>query len=455
MQAKITERKLDELKVPDGKSQLLVWDEEVKGFGAVIGRTVTTFVVNYRSQRAENRGELERKKIGHRGEVSDRWDNHELNSTIARREARKMLGLASDGKEAAPRDKASGPTLREALAFHVGKMERGENRRGKVCSPRSIATLRGAIEHHLADYLERPLVALTADVLDNVRTSIEEEAERVEGSNPDNPPGRAVANRLLANVSAIWRSWHKRHGIALANPVERLTPGALKARENRISNADLPGWYAKVQGMTNEVRRDLQLVALFTGIRTDGVRQIRWSDVDFEDELVEVAKAKGDRPYTLPMVKTVRAILEHRKDRNAIEFAEYGGDHGYVFPSLSKDFSTVIAVAEAKERRVKRNARGEAERDEDGNVIRETYLPGIQACRKTFNSVAIEIGIPKEARESLMNHEGRGVNVRSYGFPENWDYLRERADQIEGALWQRIRGETPKRGRKPRLKSVA
>ena len=37
-------------------------------------------------------------------------------------------------------------------------------------------------------------------------------------------------------------------------------------------------------------------------------------------------------------------------------------------------------------------------RDDDGTPLRETYLPGIQACRKTFNSVAMEMGIPKEAR---------------------------------------------------------
>jgi hypothetical protein len=88
----------------------------------------------------------------------------------------------------------------------------------------------------------------------------------VNGSNPANPPGRAVANRLLANVSAIWRSYHKRHGLPVSCPVERLTPGALKARDTRIDNHELAGWYAELHAKGHDgrevmspIRRDLQL----------------------------------------------------------------------------------------------------------------------------------------------------------------------------------------------------
>jgi hypothetical protein len=125
-----------------------------------------------------------------------------------------------------------------------------------------------------------------------------------------------------------------------------------------------------------------------------------------------------------------------------------------VFPSLARDGKTVIPVAEVKERHVVRDAKGRPMRDDDDNVIRESYLPGVHANRRTYNSVAIEVGVPREAREALMKHEGRGVNVRHYGRPQNWDYLRQCADQVEAALWSRIRGEV-KRGRRGKLHSVA
>jgi integrase len=443
MYIKISDRNLDRLSLPAGKPQLVVWDEELRGFGAVIGKTATSFVVNYRAN-----GPLRRQVIGRRGAIRD--DGRAWNSALARQRALVLLGRVAGGGDPSAEARAlrSGPTLREALRFHVAKMERGENRRGKVCSPRSIATLRGGVEHHLGDFLDRPLVDLTADVLDSVRTTIERGAIRLQGSNERNPPGRAVANRLLANVSAIWRSYHKRYGLPLANPTERLIAGALEPRDNRIADDEIKSWHERVMGMKNRVRRDLQRVGLFTGVRTDGVRRLRWEDIDFDEDLIQIRNAKGDRPYTIPIVGTVRDILRERQVDNAKLFAAYGGDDGWCFPSLSRDLKRVQHVAEVKERAYAVDEKGRIKRDEEGAPIRETYLPGIQACRKTFNSVAMEIGVPREAREALMNHEGRGVNVKSYGFPQNWDYLRSCADDIERGLLDRIKGQRPKRARR-------
>src|SRR5262249_44519290 len=137
--------------------------------------------------------------------------------------------------------------------------------------------------------------------------------------------------------------------------------------------------------LENPVRRDLQLLALFTGIRTDGVRNLRWEDVDFDEELIFVARAKGDKPYSLPMVGTVREILERRQAENPKLpwLAAFGGnDHGYVFPTLSRNMSRVIPIAEVKEAHYVK-----------GTSTRVNLLPGIHVSRRTFNSVAAEIGI--------------------------------------------------------------
>lgn len=446
---------------PTDKPQAYYWCKERKGFGVVVGRTGRkTFAVRGRAN-----GRLVKITIGTAGAPRDS-DGHTWTVQLAWIEAKKLLGTMASGKAPPKRQTGSGPTLRDALEYHVAKMERGENRRRKACSPRSIATLRSGIELHLAEYLDRPIVDVTAAVLRRVVTRIERETPRRADSNPANPPGRALTNRLLANVSAVWRSYRPRLPLC---PVDwgkdgggegddGVMPAALAARDNRIGNHELPAWHAKVMAMGNHVRRDLQLVALYTGVRTEGVRTLRWEDVDFEDELVTIQRAKGDRPYTVPMVASVREVLERRQRDNAAYVRDvlcadgYGDDQGYVFPSLARDGKTVQAIAEPKERAVVRGKDGKAKKDEDGNLIRETYLPGIQACRKTFNSVAIEIGVPREIRERLMNHEGRGVNVKSYGFPHDWQLSREWADKIEAALNERIAGKVM---RKPRhLKAV-
>jgi hypothetical protein len=52
----------------------------------------------------------------------------------------------------------------------------------------------------------------------------------------------------------------------------------------------------------------------------------------------------------------------------------------------------VIPVAEVKERH-QLHADGRVVRDDDGEPVRVNTLPGIHVSRRTFNSVAAEIGI--------------------------------------------------------------
>ena len=439
-QIRLTEKTVAALLPPTNAIQAYYWDTDLKGFGLVVGRTKKTFVARHRLGRDSTR--LVKTTIGAAG--GPHPDGGIWNVAAARRRALELLGEMAGGKDpnAARRPDADGPTLRDALTFHIERMERGENRRRKACSPRSIATTRGSVELHLADYLDRPLVHLTADAIARVMERIEANTPRRGGSNPDNPAGRAAANRIIANVSAIWRSYDRRYGLPVVNPTTRLQQAALKPRETRIPDAEFADWYATVMKLENPVRRDLQLVALFTGIRSDGVRNLRWDDVDFDEELMFVARAKGDRPYSLPIVKTVRKILERRKADNAASamLSPFGGDHGFVFPSLSRDMKRVIPVAEVKERHHVMDADGNVVRDDDGEPVRVNTVPGIHVSRRTFNSVAAEIGIDLETREALMNHAGRGVNAKHYVQTERFDHLRASAKRIETALWERIRG---------------
>lgn len=431
MKIKFTDAVLKTLAREPGKQQSVYWDTRTPGFGVVVGNT-KAFVA-----RAYSNGKQHRVTLG---------KFPELTTEAARAAALTTLGkMASGVNPVAEKRRADGPTLREALKYHVERMERGENRRRKPCSPGSIETLRRTIEIHLEPYLDEALVLLTADELDKVRAHIETTTRR-QRTSAVNAPGRATANRLLANVSVVWNSWDKRHGLPVPNPVKRLTPAALKPRSERVSNDELPAWYQKVQALS-PIRRDLQLVSMFSSVREDGLRHLRHEDVDLAEGLLHITRAKGDKPYTLPLTKTLREILERRKKENedvandvGKYLAPYGGDGGWVFPSVSRDGKRVIPIAETKERKIVR--------DKDGKKHLVRHLPGTHANRRTYNSIAIEIGIPPEVRETLMNHEGRGVNVRHYGRPENWNYLAKQAQKIEGELWKRIEASQ----QKPRLR---
>jgi integrase len=490
-----------------GPVRMHQWDSIRRGFGVIVGargegaddssRVAKVFVARRRVA-----GKLCTVRIGVFGEPRD---EHGAVWTVkaARDEADEIIGGMKKGLDPneAKRSRRGGATLREALAFHLSKMERGENRRRKPCSPLSVRTLRDAIEKHFAAWLDRPLVTLDTNSIEAVLKKIEATSAKkvhdrrvrlekvareqrlddgtvsrlVSSANPKNPPGRALCNRLIVGLGTVWRSWYKRHGVPVhkglpvACPTDALQQAALAPRENRIAERDMPDWYARVMGLTNPVRRDLQLVALFTAIRSDGLRQLRYDDIDEENEVIKVRVAKGGRPYSVPLTKTVREIVERRRTenaklvdewrrmalRNGKQIAPNDGDGGWIFPSLDRRMTTVIPVAEVKERHfVAKRGKLVLDDTDDGEPLRERFLPGIHAARKTYNSVAEEIGIAKQAREALLNHAGQGVNERWYTFRENLDYLRMCAERIEAALWQRLKPDPSTTKRRGHLRSV-
>jgi integrase len=416
---KLTEKAMATLPAP-AAGQVTYYDRDLAGFAVVVGTMSRTFVLKKWVE-----GKKRKITIGRAGAI--RNDGLAWTVTLARRRAVELLGEVAAGRAPAMPSSpapagASGPTLRHGLELHV------ENMAKRRRSERSIHTIRAEITKYLADWLDRPMAELTGSELDAV-------CKRLMGSTAAragavNPPGAALTNRLIAQVSAIWNALDKLHDLPGKNPARRVTTHALAPKQDRIPDSELPGWLAKVEQLS-PVRRDLQLFALFSGLRSESVRMLRWDDVDTARRFLHIARAKGDKPYTIPLADTHIEILARRRAGNAIEFGHLEGDHGWVFPSVSRARPIrVIHVAEAKERR----------RDESTGE-RVKFVPGLHPLRKTFNSIAMEIGIVKEDRERLMNHEGQGVNVRHYGFPQNWGHLSECQAKIEAALWARLRAE--------------
>lgn len=382
------------------------WDETTAGLCIEIGQRARTFYVMTRAN-----GKRVRVKIGRAGARAPGGQTWTVAS--ARRKAQEILGKAAAGELAPQPKRAQGPTLRQGLELHVTAMQR--RRRAE----RSISQIREEVERYLDAWLDRPMVELTASALDAACNALMEAKAPVPGA--VNPPGAATAKRLLAHVSAIWTSAGKLHDLPTRNPAEGVTPHVLLPRQERVADVDLPAWLAKVQQL-RPVRRDLHMFCLFSGLRSESARSLRWDDVDWDRALLHVRKAKGDKPYTIPLAATHLEILRRRQIENGPEFGPFGGDGGWVFPGIARGTHRVQPVASGRPWK----------RDD------ESKLPGLHALRRTFNSVAQEIGVPLEAREALMNHNGQGVNLRVYTVPQRWDHLAECQRQIAAALWERL-----------------
>ena len=419
---KLNEQILNGIEPPSDEAQAYYWDTEVTGFGVVVGRSgIKTFVARSRVD-----GKKVKTKIGIAGRVRD--DGHQWTVKLARARAREILGQMAGGTNpnSGKNERRDAPTLREGLALHVAEMKDAGKR------PRSIETIEYDVPRLLSAYMDRPLSELTVETVQRIKEK--------------NRKYKTQTNRLLAHISAIWNTTRRlrRSSFSGDNPVGRLgvQKYSLAPEQPRIEEEDMPEWLRRVELLPNPIRRDLQLTALFTGMRTENVSKIRLDLVDWERGGLFVPRSKTT-PFTIPLSNTVMEILRRRREQNGVTFEKYGGDYGWAFPALSDD-EQVIPIAECKERRLDtiappwtKNGPTKGKYKPTGEKV--LYLPGFHTLRRTFLSVAHECGVTKLDQHLLSNHAFGGRDVHDDYVRQAFSHLKQLVDKIDTAMWLRLR----------------
>ncbi len=416
----ITESFLKRHQLAAGVDRERIWDASLPGYGVIVGQLGVSFVVKRRVGGSEHATTI---TIGRWG--SPGVDGADWTEPKARKQARIIIGQIDQKID--PRKRAGdgtaigGPTVREALGLHVSSMRKRE------LSPRSIETIETEVLRLLEEWLDRPLLELRGVDLVDLHDAVTEEN------------GKSVANRLIRHVSAIWNAADKVHEFEARNPAKAVTHHKYKPRRQRVDDEAMPQWWTRVQTLS-PVRRDFRIFVATTGMRAGAARAVRWEHLDERTGALRVPKPKGgeDRAFTLPLAPRVLAMLVQRKNANAADpiLATLGGDHGWAFPSLSRDLKRVQPLAESKEYRLD---------EKTGKRIQ--FLPGPHVSRATFMSIASEIGISELDRSVLANHSFGTKNVNASYIAQSFEHLQGCATRIEEALWSRMK---PKRGAKLR-----
>src|SRR5574341_668710 len=223
---KLTEKAVAALGAPTEVAQTYHWDTELKGFGVVVGRTgQRTFVV-----RGRIHGELVKRTIGVLGRPRDS-DGHTWTVQLGRIEARKLLGKMAEGRTPSKNvERVDGPTLGEAIELHLERM------RKKGARPRSLSTVEGERDRHLANWLDKPLKTIE-------RTHCRELHERLtEDSGP------YVANRIMRCIRAAWNTALREHELAVC-PTIAVNWNKEHRRQEPIAWTKLPAWREMVMSL--------------------------------------------------------------------------------------------------------------------------------------------------------------------------------------------------------------
>ena len=410
-QTKLTEQNVPTLAIPDGAVREYYWDTERPGFGVVVGHKQRTFVV-----RGRVGGKLVKRTIGVAGAPRD--DKQLWTVRLARQRATEILGDFAGGRAPEVKAASGGPTLRDAMEMHLRAM------RNSGCAQRSIETMELELPRLMSEWMDQPIANLK-------RSHLRERHDHyVDAGKP------FQARRGKALVSAVWNTLEgaSDEGLGSPNPASGWRTLKYTPSRERVENADLKSWYEKVQALPNPVRRDLQLFCLFTGMRSEAARHVRWEHVDETRAALEVPRPKGgeSKAFTLPLPQTIVEMLAKRKRENRDLFGPYGGDHGWVFASLTREAPfEVQPIAEPKEYRLD---------DRTGKKV--ALLPGLHTLRRTWLSTANDVGVSELDRSVLANHTYGTRSVNETYIKQSFDRLAGEQAKIEAELWKHLK---PKR----------
>jgi integrase len=376
------------------RRQVLYWDDAsrkggLRGFGLLCS--------------VNTKGEITRGFVAQRsgGKRHSLGRFPDMSVKKARQAAREKLAEKNHHFDGTP------VTLREAMEdYRVGMLNR-------KLSKRSITALETHIIGYLADWLERSLRDISANEVRHRHIKI------------GKLNGPYQANSVFRYFRAVFNDAQATHEELQdrPNPCVSLRRRWFKEQQREETVEDLADWHDKVMALPNPTRRAFNLFVLYTGLRSEDARTMRWRDVDWEARTLYRPTPKGgeDRAFTIPLSHRALAILRYARLASRKMYPR----SPWIFPADSKTGH----IAEAKQ-----------QRQVKGKKVR--HLPGPHVLRHTYVTVALSLGFPEHEVGILVNHRlPKGSMTQRYVGKHVilMTRLREVQEAVSAALTEAIR----------------
>jgi integrase len=358
---KLTDATVAALKLPQGKNELLTFDEATRGFGVRLREGgKRTWIVQYR---------------------------------VGPRQRRLSLGTVGIVDAATARRFA-----KEALAgIQLGADPQAAKAAGRVPKAREV-TLGEVIDRYLP-FAERRLKASTySGVILHLRKHWQplhvHEFRKLERRHVAAELGRIAidsgpygANRSRAALSALF-SWAIGEGLTDANPVAGTNKAIEEISRDRVlSQRELAlVWGASGDGDYGAIVKLL----ILTGQRREEVGGILWSEIDFGKALWSIHgnRTKNALPHEVPLSALAVDILRKQQRRD---------DRDLIFGSRDGSFQGWSNAKAALDRRIQIQMR-----PQDHRAILEPWR--LHDIRRTVATRLGDIGVLPHVVEAILNH---------------------------------------------------
>jgi integrase len=358
---RFTKQSVPHLKLTSGKSERIIFDETLPGFGLRIrAGGKRTWVAQYRIGNKQRRVTL-----GSLGKLDPDQARKAARAVLARVE----LGHDPQGEKIESRAQAAqtlGTIVDRYLSFAKGRLR-----------PRSYEE----VERHFAQHWA-PLKGLTVSRITraNIATRISAIAEQ---------RGRFAANRARASLSTLF-TWAMREGLIEANPVI----GTNKATEERsrdrvLSNSELVEIWNACRG--DDYGRIVRLLIL-TGQRRDEVGSISSSEINLSNQQWSLPgeRTKNRLPHDVPLSDAAINVLRSAPRREGREL---------IFGEGSGGFGGWSRAKEAIDKRI-----NDARVEHVGKHVEQVAPWRIHDIRRTVATGMADIGAQPHVIEAVLNH---------------------------------------------------
>jgi integrase len=350
---RLTDKTLATLTVPKGRSEAIVFDDDLPGFGLRLrAGGAARWIYQY--------------DIGPRTRRMTLGSTAALPAARARAAAAELhhrVRLGADPAEAKAESRArAAETLGALLDVYL------EEQRDHL-KPLSFIQK----QRHLSKHC-RQLHGLALAKVD--RRTVAAKLTKVATKS-----GPIEANRVRASLSAFF-SWAIGQGFAEHNPVAGTVPRPEKSRDRVLSSAELGAiWEATAGG--DDYSAIVRLL-LLTGCRADEIGGLSWAEIFGDKIVLPAARTKNARDHIVPLSAPAQSIIAARPRMFGSAFVFGRGDNGRGFTGWS---STKVLL----------DARIKAASAKVGHWTNHDL-------RRTVATLMAESGVAPHIVEAVLNH---------------------------------------------------
>lgn len=409
---KITKTLVDGLK-PKESGDLFVWDTELRGFGLRMKPSGSaSFIVQYKTPQGATR----RMVVSQAGAMTP---------DEARKAARARLAAVEQGRDPSAERHEKRDALMVAelcrLYLEAARADLVMTRFGQPKRASTVAIDEGRVSRHIvpligskiAGELTRADVQRMADAIASGKTAakIKTKARGVACVTG----GAGTAARVVELLGGVWTWAERRNHVAGTNPAHGVETKRGTAKDRVLSREELAALGREIEKAAKRsplAASALRLIAL-VGLRREEACGLRWREIDFDGSCLRLEATKTGRsmrPLGKPAIELLRAI-----PRVEGEFLFPGRDEAKP-ADLKKQIAAIFDAAGLKDARS-------------------------HDLRRTFATMAAELGWGDALIAELLGHAKRGVTERHY-IRRPDAVIISAADKVSSAIARAMRGES-------------